>query len=403
MKVAYLVNQYPLVSHTFIRREIAAVEAEGVSVLRYSIRRSPIGFVDSADQAEAEKTVVILDQGARGLLLAVLRAVVRRPRRFFRALRLAARTGWRSERGLLRNLIYLAEACVLREALVAGEVGHVHAHFGTNSAAVAMLCRALGGPGYSFTVHGPEEFDKAPLLALPDKIARARFVVGISNFGRSQIYRHCSHREWGKVHVVPCGVDGSFLEAPIAPIPAAARMVSVGRLSEQKGHLLLIDALARLKQAGRAFEMVLVGDGETRPQVERAIARHRLTEEVTIGGWATEAVVRQQISLARALVLPSFAEGLPVVIMEAMALGRPVVSTYVAGIPELVQPGKNGWLVPAGSVDDLVLALEDLLATPPERLLAMGLDARERVRLRHDAALIGRRLGNMFRTAVSER
>lgn len=396
-RIAYLVNQYPMVSHTFIRREIAAVERSGaVEVLRFSLRRGEQGYVDPADRAEAEKTTVVLDRGATGLLLATLGVALGRPRAFAAAAWLALSEGRRSHRGLLRNLVYLAEACVLLGAWREARVEHVHAHFGTNTAAVAMLCRVLGGPPYSFTIHGPLEFDQAPLLGLPQKIARADFVVAITSFCRSQIFRNCGTDQWHKVHVVPCGVDSSFLGEPVAPIPSAPRLVFVGRLSDHKAPGLLVEAVSRLEQRGVPFELTFAGDGELREEIESAIARAGLGKRVRVTGFADEATVRKLIREARALVLPSFGEGLPVVIMEAFALGRPVVSTYVAGIPELVESGRNGWLVPASSLDRLTAALQEVLEAPVERLEAMGREGRTRIVEGYDVAKSGAMLVDLF-------
>ena len=400
MKVAYLINQYPKTSHTFVRREIEALEKAGIGVARFTLRRTSDPIVTPADTAEAERTTVILAGGALGLLYALVKTALGRPGRFLAALRLTLRISRRSERGLLINLVYLAEACVLHTLVNAERATHVHAHFGTNSAAVAMLCRTLGGPPYSFTIHGPEEFDKPHILHLTEKIERARAVFAVSSFGRSQVFRHCGHTPWPKVHIVHCGVDASFLTAPPSPPPAEPRLVSVGRLSEQKGQLLLIEALGELHRRGRDFHLTLVGDGELRGEVERAIDRHDLRGKVTLAGWADEAAVRTHMLASRALVLPSFAEGLPVVIMEALALGRPVLSTYGAGIPELVESGKNGWLVPAGSVPDLVTALEAALAATPAQLAAMGDEGRVRVRARHDSEKIGAQIADILRGFV---
>ena len=382
--IAYLINQYPKVSHTFIRREITALESLGASVERFSIRRPDEALSDSDDRAEATRTHVVLDAGFFGLLGATLLSVFTRPISLFKAALLAWRTGWRSERGLLRHGIYLAEACVLRRWLRRRGCAHVHSHFGTNSTTVAMLCRALGGPPFSFTVHGPEEFDKPDLIALETKIQRAKFVVAISSFGRSQLYRRCDATNWSKIHVVHCGVDRAFLDAEVTGPPAAPRLVCVGRLCEQKGQLLLVEAAARVARNGTDFELVLVGDGEMRSQVEALIDVHDLGSRVHITGWATNDEVRQHILGSRALVLPSFAEGLPVVIMESLALCRPVISTYVAGIPELVLPGQCGWLVPAGAVDELVVAMDEALRASPDELTRLGTTGRERVRERHD-------------------
>jgi glycosyltransferase involved in cell wall biosynthesis len=396
MRVAYLVNQYPKVSHTFIRREIRALEQQGVHVERFSIRPPESGLVDPEDLADVPRTRVILGVGIVGLFAALLGCFLSRPGRFFSALGLTLRIGWVSERGLGRNLAYLAEACVLVSWLSRSGVEHVHAHFGTNSTAVAMLCHALGGPAYSFTAHGPEEFDKPLSLCLRDKIERASFVVAISSYGRSQLYRHCGHRHWSKIHLIHCGIDAEFLDAKPEPLPDAPRLVSVGRLNEQKGQLLLVEALIRLKDEGVRFELVLVGDGEMRAEIETSIAGHGLSERIRITGWASSEVVKDEINRARALILPSFAEGLPVVIMEALALGRPVLSTYVAGIPELVVNGSSGWLVPAGSVDHLTAALKEVLSTPLDELRRLGTEGARRVRESHDVTLEAGRLAKLF-------
>jgi glycosyltransferase involved in cell wall biosynthesis len=326
----------------------------------------------------------------------VARIAATRPDRFARAEALTVRIGLHSERGLLRNFAYLAEACALVEELARARVRHVHAHFGTNSTAVAMLARVLGGPSYSFTAHGPEEFDKPDLIALREKIAHAAFVVGVSSFGRSQLYRYCDAKDWSKVQVVRCGVDASYVARAPSPVPDIARFVSVGRLSEQKGQLLLVQAAALLKREGRTFELVLVGDGPLRPDIEAVIAREGLERHVQITGWAAGEEVRRQIESARAFVLPSFAEGLPVVLMEALGRGRPVITTYIAGIPELVESGRNGWLVPAGSVEHVAQAMREALDTPVARLCEMGLHGYERVRTLHDAERNAQRLLELF-------
>jgi glycosyltransferase involved in cell wall biosynthesis len=400
MRIAYLINQYPEISHVFIRREILAVEKEDCEVLRYSIRGTRHALPDSRDRDEVSKTRTVLDVGALGLLRAMLSVALKQPVRFWRALWLALRVGHRSDRGLLRHAIYLAEACVLVGWFRKDRIEHVHAHFGTNPTTVAMLCRELGGPPYSFTAHGPEEFDKAAMLGLGEKIARASFVVAISNFGRSQLFRHCSHSQWQKIDVIHCGVDDNFLETAVIEMPAHRRLVSIGRLCEQKGQLLLIEAMAQLRRRGRPCELVVIGDGDLRPEIDAAIQRDGLGDSVRLLGWADNATIRQTLDESCALVLPSFAEGLPVVIMEAMARARPVLSTFVAGIPELVMPGRNGWLVPAGSLDALVQALGQVLDTPQEQLVAMGLHAREDVRQQHEIGTIAPKLVARFRHAI---
>lgn len=401
MRIAYLVNQYPKISHTFVRREIAALLAEGIQIFRYSIRSSPERLIDPRDQAEALETQVLLGDSKMRVLTALVTTALARPLRFYCALRTTIRLARRSDRGVFRHLAYLAEACLLSRLLARQAIRHVHAHFGTNSATVAMLTHELGNISFSFTAHGPEEFDKAEQWSLGEKIEKAAFVVGVSHFGRSQLYRQCEHRLWGKIHVVHCGVDGDHLDRDTSPIPHAGKLVSVGRLSEQKGQLLLVEALGQLRRQGLRVELDFVGDGELRSQLERAIAEQGLSDSVKITGWADGETVRHILDACSAFVLPSFAEGLPVVIMEAMARGRPVLSTYVAGIPELVQPGQNGWLVAAGSADELANAVREVVTTPLEVLAEMGRNGRARVAAQHDIRRIGRRLATLMRSIQS--
>lgn len=403
MRIAYLINQYPKVSHSFIRREIAALERQGVTVLRYALRGWDAPVVDAQDHAERLRTRYLLQGGGAGLLAAGLWVALTRPRRCWAALRQALSLGRRADRPWPIHLIYLAEACLLWRWLQASGAQHLHAHFGTNPTEVAMLCHTLGGPGYSFTVHGPEEFDKPEFIGLGPKVEQAAMVVAISSFGRSQVWRWVGFAHWHKVQVVHCALEPDFF-VPLDRLtpPTSTTLVCVGRLCEQKGQLLLIEAAAQLAAEGLDFELVLAGDGEMRPQIEQAIARQQLAGRVRITGWVSSDQVRDLLLGSRALVLPSFAEGLPVVIMEALALGRPVISTWVAGIPELVRPEQEGWLVPAGDVQRLAQAMRDCLQATPATLATLGRSGRLRAWERHHADHQAQRLRQLFANLLAE-
>jgi len=400
MRIAYLVNQYPAVSHIFIRREILALERRGFEVMRISLRGWDAELVDDEDRFERGRTRYVLRDGAPALLVALTRMLLTRPVCLFRALALASRMGRRAERPLPVHLAYLAEACRIELWLRKASIQHVHAHFGTNPAEVAMLVHVLGGPQWSFTVHGPEEFDKPQLIGLSEKILHCAFVVAISSFGRSQLYRYVDYRHWPKIRVVHCGLEAAFFGAPRRPAPEVQRFVCVGRLVEQKGQLLLLEAAHRLAERGVDFELVFVGDGEMRSVIEALVISYSLQERVRITGRVNNDRVRDEILAGRALALPSFAEGLPMVIMEAMALRRPVIGTFVAGIPELVQPGEHGWLVPAGDVEALVHAMLACLDASPDTLTRMGEAAYERVLARHNVDTQAAQLDTLFRAAV---
>lgn len=395
-KIAYLVNQYPKVSHTFIRREIQALETAGLEIKRISVRGWDNPLSDPVDELERQQTRYLLQDGITGLLKSGLVIFTQNPVVFIKTLWTALRMGLRADRPWPFHFVYLLEACKALQWLRHDNIGHVHAHFGANSAEVAMLIHLLGGPSYSFTVHGPEEFDKPEFIRLSEKIQHCAFVVAITSYCRSQIYRWIPQANWHKVKVVHCGIEPSFHDNLPEAFPAEHRLVCVGRLCEQKGQLILLAAAAKLKTRFINFKLVLAGDGEMRQEIERQIDNLDLRANVHITGWISSNQVREEILKSRAMVLPSFAEGLPVVVMEAMALKRPVISTYIAGIPELVVQGVNGFLCAAGDVDDLAKHMESCLLADEDTMKKMGSNAQSAVLARHHIATEAAKLAKLF-------
>ena len=407
MKIAYILNTYPQPSHSFIRREVQALERHGVEIERIAMRPADVPLVDPGDVGEQGRTDYVLAKGDARLVTGLVRRMWRSPRRFRSALAKAWAMGGRSQVGRLRHLIYLAEAAYVADRVEGEGIDHLHAHFGTNSTTVALLAAMLadvsGGLGYSFTTHGPEEFDAPQVLSLGAKVDTADFAVAISSFGRSQLSRWAAFGSWARLKVVHCGIEPSRFSEP-QPLPEGPlRLAAIGRFVEQKGQMVLIHALAKLVEAHPDLHLSLIGDGEMRQDLEAAIARYDLARHVTLTGWLSEADVRAELAKAHALVMPSFAEGLPMVVMESMAAARPVVATYIAGTPELVVPGQTGWLVPAGDPDVLAEAISDLAATPAEALSRMGQAGRSRVLQRHDSEIEAGKLAHHFEEAIRVR
>ncbi len=396
MKIGYFTNQYPAVSHTFIRREILALEQLGVDITRYALKPIVLGLSDAQDLNELDRTSFILKAGIFKIATCALMTALSQPGPLARAVALAWRIGRGSERGLLIHLVYVLEAMLLAKWCRRDKIDHLHVHFGTNPATVAMLAKQFSGTPYSITVHGIEEFEKAIVLSLDVKLQHSEFAVCVSSYGRSQLMRWVPADLWNKIKLVRCGVDQSFLNLVPTPIPDTGTLVCVGRLCVHKAQPLLIAAVRKLIDDGLDCNLVLVGDGEMRPEVEAAIEEAQLGDRVQITGWASGEEVRQHMNKARVFVLPSISENLPVVIMEAMALGRPVVSTYVAGIPEIVQPGSTGWLAPASDVDALAAALKQALEAPVNTLQEMGKRGKELVSVQHDVVNEARKLQALF-------
>ena len=271
---------------------------------------------------------------------------------------------------------------VLKQQLVARGIGHVHAHFSTNSAAVVMLSRLMGGPGYSMTLHGPDELYEMAENALTLKVHHASFVAVITEYCREVVDEHTGRQYGDKIHIVRCGLDMAEF-AGVSDVPDSLDLVCVGRLCKAKAQPLLVEAVAEVVPAYPDMKLILIGDGEERGEVERRIAAHDLSRNVELVGWKSNADVRAALTRARALVLPSLAEGLPIVIMESLALGRPVLSTRITGIPELVD-ADCGWLAEPGDRATLVQALKAVLSHSPEDLSRMGRIGRDRVAALHD-------------------
>ncbi|MDF2231621.1 glycosyltransferase [Albimonas sp. CAU 1670] len=372
MRIGYLMATYPMVSTTFIGREIEALERLGFAVDRFAVRHWEGTLVDPLDLAEAQRTDYLLDDGGPRLLLATLAEAATHPRGFLRALglwrRLLSASGF-GLGGLVRHAAYLMEAAALRRRLRRTPVAHLHAHFSTNTAAVAMLCRALGGPGYSFTVHGPDELFDPVGASLGLKIEHAAFVACISHFCRSQCMIFAPVSAWDRLRIIHCGVRPAGY-APAGGPPARVggkRILYVGRLSLLKGGLVLVEALSRLVARHPDAELVVIGDGEARAPMQARAEALGVAGAIRFEGFRRQDEVRAALAEADLLTLPSFAEGVPVVLMEAMAAGLPVVATQVAGVSELVADGRSGRVVPPGDAEALAEALDALLSDPALR------------------------------------
>ena len=395
MKIAYLLNSYPMTSTTFIRREIDALESLGLEIQRYAVRRWDQPLVEPLDVAEQSRTHYLLTGNFGRVIQAFFLEAVLNPAGLWSGVALWLRLCLNKREMSLRLAAYFVQACYLRRKTRADGVTHVHAHFATNATAVAMLAQAMGGPAYSFTSHGPDEFVDSSLISLGLKVRRAAFVVAISQFCRVQLALASDISCWDKIVIARCGLKLAEFTPNFDFTAANQSFVCVGRLCRQKGQLLIPRALARLHHEFPELRVHFIGDGELRSALEQVIAECGVTGHVELHGWQGSERVKQLLASSRALLLPSFAEGLPVVIMEALALGRPAVTTYIAGIPELVNE-RCGWIVPAGSVEALADAMRAALLSTPAELAAKARYGRAQVEQAHDLQVISKELLRQF-------
>ena len=407
--IAYLISYYPKLSHTFIRREVEAMREQGFDVQTYSVRASPPEeIISAADEREMASTTYLLDGNLAGIAAAHLRMLVSAPKAYLRTLRSSLRTGHTSLRAKVWQLFYFVEAVRLVTLLRRDGLRHIHVHFANNAADVARTAVVLGKAlepdetwQWTMSMHGSTEFLNTTLFDLGPKAESASLVACISDYTRSQMMTLTAPVHWPKLHVVHMGVDVDQTVQPRTPRPGQPlRLLFVGRIIPEKGVPLLMDALQELNIQGYELETVIVGDGPLRPGIEATLSARGLTDRVRFIGAIGQDHLHEWYEWADVFCLPSFTEGLPVVLMEALLFRLAVVTTTVAGIPELVRHGETGLLTTPGRLDSLVEALVEV-ATDPERRRALGEAGRAEVLANFDAAQNAIALGQLFRDHVS--
>lgn len=367
--IAYLTSEYPALSHTFIRREIAALRAHGLDIRPFSVRPGRIDW--------GEAVPSILGQGKARVVGCALRALVGNPAAAIRSLALAQRHREKGLRGWLWSLFHWLEALCLTTMLRGTGAERVHSHFANSGATVGLIAAHHLRIPWSLTLHGISETDPPAGALLADKIRCADFVACASWFMRAQGMRLVEPEHWGKMHIVRCGVSLPG-ESDDAPRPTVRHFITVGRVSAEKGYPGLVEAFGQVKAHVPDATMTVIGDGHLRAEFEAQLERSGLTGSVTVLGGQPEERTLAEIARADAFVLPSLMEGLPVVLMEAMACGKPVVAATVAGIPELVRDGETGLLFRPG--DWSHLASQMLRLTADEALaVRVGEAGRARV------------------------
>jgi colanic acid/amylovoran biosynthesis glycosyltransferase len=373
-KIAYIVGHYPAVSHTFVQREVRHLRELGRNVSTFSVHQASPESILSADDADSFRTTTALrPTSIVRLLSAHLQAIVRSPRAYASTLRIALRRGRRSPKRTVWQFFYFLEAMLMWSACRRQNIRHIHAHLANVASDVARLAAEFGKQSgehwtWSFTMHGPTEFANVEKFGLRDKVIDAQFIICISDFCRSQLMALVSDEHWAKMRIAHCGVEVErFAYLPKATTRTPANILCVGRLVPEKGQLLLLDAVDALKKQNADVRATFVGRG---PDLDRLRARTNelgLSDVVNIPGAIGQDEILDYYRDADVFVLPSAAEGVPVVLMEAMSLGIPVISTNITGIPELITNGTSGRLVPPGRVDLLAGAIQSVLSNDNKR------------------------------------
>lgn len=396
-RLGYLVSRYPAVSHTFILREIAALRARGFHIEVASINDPPaIESMTETERSEAAATFYIKRAGPLGALRALVWALVYRTAGLARGLAAVFQLGGSDPRRLTLCLFYLIEAALLARWMARRGLRHLHVHFATPAATVAMmLCRMTATP-FSITVHGPDEFYDVAGCYLAQKISAASFVVCISNFAQSQMMKLSRGSDWQKFEIARLGVDcDHFLPRPFRPAPAPFEILCVGRLVPAKGQRILIEAVAHLLAEGRELALRFIGDGPDAGELATLVRNLKLGHSVVFEGAVNQDAIRSFYATADLFVLASFAEGIPVVLMEAMAMEVPCIATAINGIPELIRDGIDGVLVAPSDVLGLATAIARFMEDPGLRE-SLGRAGRRRVQSAYEIGISADRLATVF-------
>jgi glycosyltransferase involved in cell wall biosynthesis len=403
-RLAYLVSQYPSITHTYILREVRALREQGFEIEVISIRppdRPPEQLSD-VEREELKRTFTVLNAGVGGILSAHLATLLQRPAGYLAGAWAAVRLAQGSLPKTFSNLLYFVEAVVAGRQMQRRALSHLHTHYAST---VALLVERVFPITFSATIHGSAEFDDVAGFYIAEKVARARFICGISQYGLSQLMRASDAKHWGKLEVCALGVDPSiFLPDAVRKTRESSgkiELLCVGSLAPAKGLHILIAAVDRLVRQGRgSLHLRLVGEGRERGELERTIAERGLQNNVTLEGSCNQSRVLDFYRQADLFVLASFAEGVPVVLMEAMAMEIPCIATWITGIPELIRHGVDGWLIPAADEEQLAAAIAHLV-DDPELRRKLGKSARARVEEKYNLAVNTARLGEIYRRRLS--
>ena len=394
-------SQYPTISHTFILREIKKLRTLGCEVQVVSVRGAdrPPASLTADEQEEYQRTFVIFEAGIAAVAGAHLGTLMRRPAAYFTGLIYSIRLARWDLRQIFLNVMYFGEAVVAGSWIWTRGLPHVHSHF---SSTLELIVARVFPITFSATIHGSGEFDDVVGFYMAEKVARAAFLIGISQYGRSQMMRASDPQYWHKLEVSPLGVDPNvFLPRPHRDNPEPFEILCVGSLVPAKGYHILLAAIARLVRQGRtSLRLRLVGEGRARPSLERAIREFGLENHVRLEGACNQERVRDFYRETDLFALTSFAEGVPVVLMEAMAMEIPCLATWITGVPELIRHGVDGWLVPPGDAEPVAGALAYLIDQPALRQ-SMGRSGRARVIEKYNLDQNVARLAEIFRRRLT--
>jgi len=396
IKVAYLASEYPGISHTFIFREIKTLRELGFQVETASIRRvAHLDRMTSEEKSDARQTLYIKSSSPWHVIRSHASLMGKGFKAYLAMFAQAISFSSKAPFSLFKAVAYFIEAGILLEWMHKNSLDHVHVHFANPAATVAMIASCFGTTSFSLSVHGPDIFYNVDTALLAGKVIRAERVRCISHYCRSQLMRLLPHEMWSKLDIVRCGIDSAKFSPRPDPGNGIPEILCVGRLVPAKGQHILLSACGILKMRDIPFSLTFVGDGEDRPSLENLARQLEIEKEITFTGAVGQDEVLQYYSRADVFAIASFAEGVPVVLMEAMAMEIASLSTNITGIPELIDHLENGFLTLPSDVDGLADALQELLMNRELRR-SIGVKGREKVMKQYDLTVNCQKMADFF-------
>lgn len=399
-KLGYLCSEYPAISHTFISREIEILEKEGFEIVTASINKTKnLEKMEEKDIERAGKTYFIKNDKKLNIVMTLLKYKLLFPVKYLRLISETYKISYKNGvKSLKKSIGYFIEAILLDNWAKKEGINHIHVHFGNPAATVALLAEKLGTIEFSMSIHGPDEFYNVEANNLEEKIKRAKFVRCISYFSQSQLMRLSQPENWSKFHIVRCGLRADEFKA-VEKKSIGSNILCVGRLCPSKGQTILLEAVKLMKERGKKFKLTLIGGGENLELIKRKVEEYKLSNEVVVTGPVGHDRVREELANTDVFVLPSFAEGIPVALMEAMAMKIPVITTCITGVPELIENRVDGFLTEPSNINqlaDIVTAVIDNYSSLGE----LRNRAAEKVKSKYDVEKNTKELANIFKRYI---
>lgn len=383
-QIGYLISRYPAYSHTFIQREVEGLREKGLTIFTASINPTdiPEDSLSPTNREETRQTFYVKNQGVLKALGIFACHFIKNPIKLFKGLFFSLSLAKYDLKRMIFHVFYFVEAVLIYNWMKTNKLNHLHVHFANPASTVAMIASKIFPITFSMTIHGPDEFYDVTSNFLKEKIERAKFIFCISYYTQSQVMRLVNPNFWGKLQVCYLGIDPNKYNPRDKQTPLLSgrpiQILSVGRLSPNKGQRILLEAFKALKQEGKNIQLTLVGDGPDRKELEQWVVKNDLDNVVIFKGALEANLVIDFFKTSDLFALTSFAEGLPVALMEAMAFEIPCITTAINGIPEMIINEKNGLLVPASDINQTIIAVRKAVDDGAYRK-TLGQEARETI------------------------